>query len=147
MLPIDANTDESTVLELGADDCVARPVSVPLLLARARAVLRRTTPAGRRRLRFGELTIDLASRSVVVGTRGVDLTAKEFDLLAFLAAHPHQVWSREELLVRVWRSSAEWQQRDTVTEHVHRLRSRLASVAGEQGWIVTVRGAGYRFSP
>jgi DNA-binding response OmpR family regulator len=147
MLWPDDAVDEATALDLGADDCLCRPVSMPLLLARARAVLRRKLPGDGRQLRFGELTIDLASRSVVIGNRPVDLTAKEFDLLAFLASHPDEVFSREQLLVEVWRSSAEWQQRDTVTEHVHRIRNRLARVAGEHGRIATVRGVGYRFTP
>jgi two-component system phosphate regulon response regulator PhoB len=147
MLRADDDADEATALDLGADDCLSRPVSMPLLLARSRAVLRRKAPGDARQLRFGELMIDLASRSVLVANQAVDLTAKEFDLLSFLASRAGEVFSREELLVAVWRSSAEWQQRETVTEHVHRIRNRLASVAGEHGWIATVRGVGYRFTP
>jgi two-component system phosphate regulon response regulator PhoB len=143
----DDDADEAAALDLGADDCLLRPVSIRLLLARARAVLRRKASGEVRRLCFGDLTIDQASRSVLVANRPLALTAKEFDLLAFLASRPGEVFSREQLLVEVWRSSAEWQQRDTVTEHVHRIRNRLASVPGVHGCIATVRGFGYRFTP
>jgi DNA-binding response OmpR family regulator len=116
-------------------------------VARTNAVLRRTAKAPERHLRYGALDIDLASRTVRVGDRLVDLAAREFDLLAFLATHPNEVFSREQLLANVWQSSADWQQRETVTEHVHRIRSRLEDDPSRPRWLITARGVGYRFSP
>jgi two-component system phosphate regulon response regulator PhoB len=77
----------------------------------------------------------------------VPTTAKEFDLLAFLAASPRQVFTREELLRQVWSSSSEWQDPATVTEHVRRLRLKIEAEPDRPRWIVTVRGVGYRFDP
>jgi DNA-binding response OmpR family regulator len=77
----------------------------------------------------------------------VPTTAKEFDLLAYLAAAPRQVFTREQLLAAVWSSTGEWQDISTVTEHVHRLRRRIEIDPRQPRWIVTVRGIGYRFQP
>ena len=74
-------------------------------------------------------------------------TAKEFDLLAFLAASPRQVFSRNQLLATVWDSSSDWQDQATVTEHVRRLRLKIEPIPDDPRWIVTVRGVGYRFEP
>jgi two-component system phosphate regulon response regulator PhoB len=147
LLWADASLDEAAALELGADDCLARPISFRLLVARVRAVLRRIEPAPPRRLRFGHLELDLGARTVWVRDRLVELAAREFDLLAFLASHPDVVFTREELLGSVWKSSADWQQRETVTEHVHRVRNRIEDVPSNPRWLLTVRGVGYRFSP
>jgi len=146
MLSPGLNGDEVTALDRGADDCVSRPIRSHELDARIHAVLRRTTAAGRR-LSYDDLDIDLPARTVRLRGRTVDLTAREFDLLAFLASHPNEVFSRDQLLTTVWRSSPEWQQRDTVTEHVHRLRARLEDKPARPRWILTARGAGYRFVP
>jgi len=143
----DADVDEATVLEMGADDCVRRPFSVRHLVARTRAVLRRTAPLADRRLRFEGLVIDRASRTVKARDRYVELAAREFDLLAFLASQPGVAFTREALLTEVWRSSAAWQQRETVTEHIHRLRARLEADPAHPTMLVTVRGVGYRFVP
>jgi two-component system, OmpR family, phosphate regulon response regulator PhoB len=142
----DSDHDEVTVLDLGADDCVARPLSVRLLVSRIRAVLRRAAPADTRELRFGSLKIDLAARMVRVSDEPIELAAREFDLLAFLASHPGEAFTREQLLTNVWHSSADWQQRETVTEHIHRLRLRIEEDPSRPRWLVTVRGVGYRFS-
>ena len=75
------------------------------------------------------------------------LTAKEFDLLAFLASSPRQVFSRDQLLDQVWNSSPEWQSPGTVTEHVRRLRNRIEVDPEVPRWITTVWGVGYRFNP
>jgi two-component system phosphate regulon response regulator PhoB len=141
------DADEATALDLGADDCVRRPFSVRHLVARTRAVLRRSSPAPDRRLRFDGLLIDRASRTVKVGDRYIELAAREFDLLAYLAAQPGVAFSRDTLLTEVWRSSAAWQQRETVTEHIHRLRARLEDDPSRPTMLVTVRGVGYRFVP
>ncbi len=128
-------------LDLGADDYVVKPFPPRELAARVRSVVRRHRPAGL--LRHGGLVIDRDARTVTVDGRPVELTAKEFDLLATLAGTPGRSWSRAELLRAVWRSSPEWQSESTVTEHVRRLRQKLDR-AGTAG-ITTVRGAGYRF--
>jgi two-component system, OmpR family, phosphate regulon response regulator PhoB len=143
-----AETDRVVGLELGADDYLAKPFSHRELLARVHAVLRRSAVApAAERLEFQGLVIDLATRDVMVGGRTVGLTAREFELLAFLASSPRQVFSKEVLLDRVWGSSTEWQDTATVSEHVHRLRRKLTDDHGEAGWIETRRGAGYRFVP
>lgn len=141
-------------LELGADDYVVKPFSARELVARVKTVLRRsnafTTSVSSTdavSLAFDGLTIDLRSRDVIVDERSVDLTAREFDLLAFLAASPRQVFSRTQLLQRVWNSDPEWQNPATVAEHVHRLRRKVEPDPAAPRWIQTMRGAGYRFTP
>ena len=84
---------------------------------------------------------------VLLDEKSVDLTPKEFDLLAFLAASPRRVFTRSELLEEVWSSSTAWQDPDTVTEHVRRLRRKIESDPDRPEWITTVRGVGYRFDP
>jgi two-component system, OmpR family, phosphate regulon response regulator PhoB len=147
LLWAEPDADEATALDMGADDCVSRPFSIRHLVARIRAVLRRTAPVLDRRLRFEGLVIDRASRTVKVGEVYVDLAAREFDLLAFLASQPGVAFTREMLLTEVWRSSAAWQQQETVTEHIHRLRARLESDPAHPAMLQTVRGVGYRFVP
>ena len=96
---------------------------------------------------FGELRIDVATRELFVHDRLVDMTAKEFDLLAFLAASPRQVFAREQLLRQVWGSSSEWQDSATVTEHVRRIRRKIEDDPDNPRWVRTVCGVGYRFEP
>jgi len=135
------------VLNLGADDYVVKPCSLPELEARIRAVLRRGQPAPAvSRIEHDGLMIDRAAHRVEVDDQPVDLTPKEFDLLVFLAATPDQVFTREELLEHVWGSTQEWQDPATVTEHVRRLRLKLESDPARPKWLHTVRGIGYRFS-
>jgi two-component system phosphate regulon response regulator PhoB len=138
---------------MGADDYVVKPFSPGELLARIQSVLRRSRPAQRAAhavtggLRFGDLWIDRRSREVECGGQLVELTAKEFDLLVFLATSPRQVFSRRQLLEHVWSSSGDWQDEATVTEHVHRLRPKITTDPDGPPRIVTVRGVGYRFEP
>ena len=140
-------TERVRVLDLGADDYVVKPCSLPELEARIRAVLRRGQPATpTARIEHGGLVIDRSAHRVEVGGEVVDLTPKEFDLLAFLAGSPEQVFSREELLEHVWGSTQEWQDPATVTEHVRRLRLKLKADPANPKWLHTVRGIGYRFS-
>jgi DNA-binding response OmpR family regulator len=143
-----AETDRIAGLDLGADDYMVKPVSVGELLARVRAVVRRvrpTTVLGG--LQFGHLLIDRRSREVRIGETRVDLTQREFDLLAYLASSPGQVFSREQLLDQVWGSSSDWQDSKTVTEHIRRLRVKLeVNAADGTDWIRTVHGVGYAFS-
>ncbi len=77
----------------------------------------------------------------------VELTAREFDLLFFLASSPRQVFDRQQLLTQVWQSSADWQDPATVTEHVRRIRRKIESDPDRPRWLKTVRGVGYRFEP
>ena len=142
-------TDRVLGLELGADDYVVKPFSPRELAARVRTVLRRaaraepTTPETV--ISFDGLEIDGRSREVRVDGDLVDLTAKEFDLLAFLASSPRQVFSRGQLLEQVWDSSTEWQDASTVTVHIRRVRRKIERDANEPRWISTVWGVGYRF--
>jgi two-component system, OmpR family, phosphate regulon response regulator PhoB len=139
--------DRVAALELGADDYVVKPFLARELAARVRALLRRSgMSTGASKMAFGALVIDTDAREILVDGTVVDLTTKEFDLLAYLAAAPRRVVSREELLRSVWDSSAEWQDADTVTEHVRRVRLKIET-AGSTGWITTIRGVGYRFEP
>lgn len=135
-------------LELGADDYVVKPFSPRELAARVRSVLRRSrSPLSDARMVFGALRIDPATREVAVEGRVVELTAREFDLLAFLASSPRQVFSRGQLLDRVWGSSLEWQDPSTVTVHIGRIRHKIEPDPQEPRWIGTVWGVGYRFLP
>ncbi len=93
----------------------------------------------------GDLRVDVRAREAHVAGREIGLTTKEFDLLAFLAASPREVFSREQLLRQVWGSTSAWQDPATVTEHVRRVRLKLASGPAPSDRIATVRGAGYRF--
>lgn len=135
------------VLDLGADDYVVKPCSLPELEARIRAVLRRgqQTPNSTR-IEHEGLVVDRTAHRVEVDGKQVELTPKEFDLLAFLAGAPDQVFSREELLEHVWGSTQEWQDPATVTEHVRRLRLKLEPDPATPRWLHTVRGIGYRFT-
>jgi two-component system phosphate regulon response regulator PhoB len=135
------------VLDLGADDYVVKPCSLHELEARIRAVLRRgqVTPATGR-IELGRLVVDRTLHRVELDGQTLDLTPKEFDLLAFLAASPDQVYSREELLEHVWGSTQDWQDPATVTEHVRRLRLKLEADPSNPRWLQTVRGVGYRLS-
>ena len=121
------DTDRIIGLDLGADDYLVKPFSPGELAARVRSVLRRARPGAVPVRPADDLWVDETSRDVTLDGRPVDLTAKEFDLLAFLVRHPRQVFTRAQLLQHVWGSSQGWQGEATVTEHVHRLRQKLGS--------------------
>jgi DNA-binding response OmpR family regulator len=143
-----SEADRILGLKLGADDYVVKPFSPGELTARINSVLRRTrTTSPQSVLQFEGLTLDLGTREVIAGDTVVATTAREFDLLAFLAASPRQVFSRQQLLANVWDSSEEWQDPDTVTEHIRRIRRRIEPDPDQPRWIKTVRGVGYRFDP
>lgn len=140
-----SESDRVLALELGADDYVVKPFLARELVARIRAHLRRAVAlreVAAAVVEAGDVRIDVGAREVSVAGETVELTAREFDLLAYLAASPRRVFSRDQLLVAVWGSSGDWQQEATVTEHVHRLRQKLGAIR-----IATVRGVGYRFEP
>jgi two-component system phosphate regulon response regulator PhoB len=144
----DGETDRVLGLELGADDYVIKPFSPRELTSRVRAILRRSTPAAdEESLDFVGLHIDLTSREVKVEGRRVGLTTREFELLAFLASSPRRVYSRAQLLERVWSSALEWQDPATVTEHVRRIRLKIEPDDDSPHRIRTVRGVGYAFDP
>lgn len=143
-------TDKILGLELGADDYVTKPFSPRELVARVRSVLRRSGGAQTLEstsLEYDRITLDHATREVTVDGDSVDLTAKEFDLLFYLASHPRQVFSRNQLLEQVWDSSSEWQDPATVTVHIRRIRTKIEADPKEPKWLTTVWGVGYRFEP
>jgi len=137
-------SDRIMGLELGADDYVVKPFSPRELVARVRSVLRR---AGPRRLgepiATGSIVLDPRSRSVTVDGSAVDLTTREFDLLAFLMQHPGQVFDRAELLEQVWGYT--FGSTPTVTVHVQRLRRKIERDPEHPEHVTTVWGSGYRF--
>ena len=148
----DALDDRVHGLEAGADDYIVKPFAVRELIARVDALLRRSrmtpavpAPGDRTIMDFPGLRIDVAARQVKVDDRPVELTAMEFDLLAFVAARPGRVFTRGELLDAVWKSSSDFQTSATVTEHMRRLRQKIERDPAHPKWLETVRGVGYRF--
>ena len=137
--------DKVQGLESGADDYITKPFSPRELVARIRAVLRRGNPAAEdETLRANELSVDLASHRVSIGDALLDLGPTEYRLLEFFMSHPERVYSRGQLLDRVWGSNVYVEER-TVDVHIRRLR-RVLEPFGYDALIQTVRGAGYRFS-
>jgi DNA-binding response OmpR family regulator len=140
--------DRIVGLELGADDYVTKPFSPRELAARVRTVLRRaqTSVARDERLSFGDLELDAGTREVRRSGSALKLTAKEFDLLWFLASHPRRVFSRDQLMDRVWGYEAALDT-GTVTVHMRRLREKIEDDPSHPHRLETVWGAGYRFVP
>jgi DNA-binding response OmpR family regulator len=142
--------DRIVGLELGADDYVVKPFSPRELVARVRSVLRRTRNSGEQPVpaasRAGDVTVDPSTREAWVAGRPVELTVREFDLLAFLVRHPRQVFTRAQLLARVW-DYTWFGETSTVTVHVRRLREKLEEDPSHPQRVQTVYGVGYRFVP
>ncbi|HEY3474663.1 MAG TPA: response regulator transcription factor [Anaerolineales bacterium] len=143
--------DRITGLEMGADDYVVKPFSPQELVSRVRAVLRRLgreqeDPESERALSLTDLTINPRSRVVTVKDLPVELTVKEFDMLYLLARHPKQVFTREQLLDRVW-GGALYIDPGTVTVHIRRLREKIEEDPSHPRHLLTVWGVGYKFEP
>jgi phosphate regulon transcriptional regulator PhoB len=151
VIMLTAKGEEADVLvgfEAGADDYVTKPFSPRALLARVRAVLKRSGGDGgaRSRLRFDELEVDLEAHRVFLAGKEVSLAPQEFRLLSFLAKHPNRVYTREQLLSNAWEPGGFVDPR-TVDVHIRRLRARIEPDPSQPSRIETVRGAGYRFNP
>lgn len=144
-------------LDAGADDYLIKPFNMAELLARVNALLRRAeaqardldrTPgldAAKPPLCFEDITIDPAKRQVRLADNDIALTAKEFDLLAFFAAHPGRVFSRTQLLDQVWGYGHDGYEH-TVNSHINRLRSKIERNPAEPRYVLTVWGVGYKFN-
>jgi DNA-binding response OmpR family regulator len=144
----DTELDKVVGLEIGADDYLAKPFSTRELIARVRAMLRRTKrvePArADARIEMDDLVLDGSRHRVTLGSRTLELKPKEFDLLAFFMGHAGQVFGREQLLASVWGYDFSGDSR-TIDTHVKTLRLKLGDDAEQPRWIETVRGVGYRF--
>src|SRR6266581_4375354 len=140
--------DRIVGLELGADDYVTKPFSPRELATRVRTVLRRTSSAPPRaeQLRIGELALNASTREVHRNGELLKLTVKEFDLLWFLASNPNHVFSRDQLMDRIWGYEAALDT-GTVTVHVRRLREKVERDPARPRHLETVWGVGYRFTP
>jgi DNA-binding response OmpR family regulator len=143
-------TDRIAGLELGADDYVVKPFSPGELVSRVRAILRRVpssqSSSSASRLGFTDMEINPQTRLVVLSGQEIELTAKEFDLLYYLAQHPRQVFSRVQLLERIWGLS-DYIDPSTVTVHIRRLREKIEKDPAAPLHLVTVWGVGYKFEP
>jgi DNA-binding response OmpR family regulator len=137
-------------LELGADDYVSKPFHILELMARVKALFRRVdalranVDSSGEQIRRGSLTIDPERRAVHLDGRGVELTAKEFDLLAHFAKNPGKVYTRAQLLDSVWGYSHSGYEH-TVNSHINRLRAKIEPDPAQPSYIVTVWGVGYKF--
>jgi two-component system response regulator ResD len=141
-------SDRVIGLRLGADDYVVKPFSPAELVARVDAVLRRVDPEPERApaIEHGDVRVEPASRQAFVAGQEVPLTQREFDLLLFLARHPGQVFSRDQLMDAVWQYSF-YTDTSTVTVHIRRLRGKIEPDPTQPRHIQTVWGVGYRFRP
>ena len=134
----DLESDQVAGLELGADDYVTKPFSMPVLLEKIRVILRRSGEAAESRLHYRDLVVDLDTREAALDGRPLDLTAREFELLRTFLAAPGRVFTREMLLSRLWGYDFFGDER-VVDSHIKNLRHKLG-----RDYIETVRGVGYR---
>jgi DNA-binding response OmpR family regulator len=145
--------DRVTGLDAGADDYVAKPFSVPEFMARVRAIFRRNelmqngsfSASPQETVRVRDLVIDDSQRLVQMCGKSIDLTAKEFDLLCYLAHHPGRVFSRQQLLDAVWGDGFDGYEH-TVNSHINRLRAKIEEDPAEPAYIATVWGVGYKMT-
>lgn len=143
-------SDKVLALELGADDYMTKPFGVLELMARVKAIMRRSANqlpelAEKEAIVFAELTIDLQKRKAALCNTRLDLTVKEFDLLCLLAANPGKTFTRKELLQEVWGVSFSGYEH-TVTSHINRLRLKIEADLNHPKYILTAWGSGYRFA-
>jgi two-component system, OmpR family, alkaline phosphatase synthesis response regulator PhoP len=149
VIMVTARDDETSVvvgLEVGADDYVTKPFSPRQLVSRVRAHLRRRRLDARgpgHRLEFPGLTVDLLRREVLVGDGPVELTAKEFEILALLASHPGRIYSREQIMAHLWGGDFFGEPR-AADVHVQHIRKKIEPDPKNPRYIETVRGAGYK---
>jgi len=146
----DSEIDRVLGLELGADDYITKPFSIMELTARIRSVMRRAknatpTDPSASSISFGELTLDASSHDVSIGNNSVELTAREFALLWQLASAPGRIFSRADLLDRIWGSSFEGYEH-TVNSHINRLRQKIEKDPSRPDFVKTVRGVGYKLN-
>jgi DNA-binding response OmpR family regulator len=142
-------TEALDALDAGADEFVVKPFSPRELVSRLHALLRRSSTGlaePTRRLEFPDLVIDTACREVTVRGRRITLPAKEFELLSLLASSPREVFTREQLMSKIWGVDVIGTTA-TVTEHIRRLRNRIEDDPSKPRWIETVWSIGYRFNP
>lgn len=139
-------------LEVGADDYLSKPFSVPELVARVNAILRRSEqyhslPVSNdaKKLQMGDICVDPDTREVTLSGKNIELTAKEFDLLWHFASNPGRVYTRSELLSRVWGYGHDGYEH-TVNSHINRLRSKIELNPADPTYVITVWGVGYKFS-
>jgi DNA-binding response OmpR family regulator len=141
----DQDVDKIRGLGLGGDDYIVKSATAAEVVARVKAALRRyrgTGPAAAAVLAFGRLEIDPLAREVCVDGRSIALTAREYDVLLFLAEHPRQVFTADQLLERFWGNVGG---RHTVTVHIGRIRDKIEREPGQPRYLTTVWGVGYRF--
>jgi DNA-binding response OmpR family regulator len=143
--------DRVTGLDMGADDYLTKPFSIPEFLARVKAIFRRQerllqqTGTSQSPIRAGALYIDREKRSVSLDGNEIELTATEFDLLVQFAANPGRVYTRAQLLDLVWgQNNASFEH--TVNSHINRLRAKLEKDPAKPDYVLTVWGVGYKFS-
>jgi DNA-binding response OmpR family regulator len=147
-----SEVDRVLGLEMGADDYLTKPFSIPELQARVKALFRReeairseASPEAQRVIEAGQLVIETEKRKVTIKGKEISLTAKEFDLLVQFAKHPGRVYSRAELLNQVWGYGYEGYEH-TVNSHINRLRSKIEEDPARPRYVLSVRGIGYKFS-
>jgi DNA-binding response OmpR family regulator len=143
--------DRISGLETGADDYIVKPFSPQELVSRVRAVLRRTRRAtgdaqSSEPVQLDGLSIDPLTRTVLIQEKPVELTAREFDMLLLMTRHPRQVFTREQLLDRIW-GGAQYIDPGTVTVHVRRLREKIEADPSSPLHLLTVWGVGYKYEP
>lgn len=136
-------------LDLGADDYITKPFSLEEMLARIRAVLRRTDPARAvgQTFRFGDMDVDVQALKVTQGDQAISISRREAGLIQHFAANPNRVIGREELYRQVWKETLTDLGTRTVDMHIAKLRARIEVNSNDPKIIQTVRGAGYRYVP
>jgi DNA-binding response OmpR family regulator len=143
----DTENDMLTGFSVGGDDYISKPFSLKEVSARVKAVLKRSTeeakPANGERLTVGDMTLDLATKELRIGGETIPLTKTEFEILALLSQNPARIFSRDEIIDRLWKDAPYTTER-TVDVHITRLRKKMGEHAS---WISSKAGYGYRFNP